>query len=383
VDELKKELNAVGNKKIWDVLKDNCQLFMCQGLTFNTEIPGYKTIFEGWNYDILSHPDYGLIERYLQHIKLYVCDNDDIIYNYVINWLSFLIQNPGKKTLTALVLISPQGAGKNTFVIPLLKIMAPYSKLIDKIDDITGRFNGVLENLVLGVINECRSDRKAKVDANGLKGIITEDQVRIENKGKDKRQAENVANLIFMSNNMLPFKQEVDDRRNLDLQCIKPEDPKWFDALYDIDFKDPLFEPTLLTYLSNHTIPEGFDFVKQLPMTALKRVIQSTYKNPFEQFITRHHREFVEGWESKSCRQTAAVEVINKMKDEDDKTYGAKGLTKDLQQYCGGAKERRIKGTKDKEWFYKLKPEYIESFRPTVEDLASGEYQQYLDEDAV
>jgi energy-coupling factor transporter ATP-binding protein EcfA2 len=380
-EELFKQLNAGGKSKVRALIKANRYMFMCQGLTFNSSIPGYKNVFEGWNYEVLTDPDNDLIRLYLQHTKLYICENNDIIYNYLLSWIAFIIQNPGKKTLTAPVLAGPQGCGKNTFVNPLLKLMAPYSKLIDKIGELTGKFNGVLENLVFAVVNECKGDKKSKVDHNCLKGIITEDEVRIEAKHKDIRQAENVANFIFMSNNLTPFKQDVDDRRHLDLQCAKPEDPSWFDDLYK-EIEHPLFIQTLFTYLMNYKIDGGFDFVKQLPMTALKEVIRSTYKNPFEMFITKHYQEFVDGWDSKDCRATAEREIIAKTEGDEWKEYKKKGLTLDLMKYCGKAVQRRIKGTTDKEYAYKLLPNYVQVFKPTEEEIASGEFRAYLDEES-
>jgi hypothetical protein len=231
--------------------------------------------------------------------------------------------------------------------------------------------------MVFAVVNECKGDKKAKVDANALKGIITEDEVRVENKYKDKRSTENVANFVFLSNNMTPFKQEIDDRRNLDLQCIKPEDPNYFNSLYE-EIEHPLFLQTLFTYLSEYKIEDGFDFVQELPMTKLKKVIQQTYKNPFEQFITRHWQEFADGWESKMCRKVAERELLSKMKDDEDKAYGSKGLTLDLQKYCGGAKQIRRDG--DKFYAYKLLSNYVDQFKPTEEQIASGEFTQFLTE---
>jgi hypothetical protein len=184
---------------------------------------------------------------------------------------------------------------KNIFTNKIAEIMAPYSNSnITDINEITGKFNGILENLCLAVCNELKSDKHNKaVDTNKLKDAITETEIRIERKYVDKSTAENVCNFIFVSNNFSPFKQEIDDRRNLDLQCVKPEDPDVYFQALGAEVDAPLFHQTLFTYLLNRDVPIDYDFVHTLPMTELKRTIQATYKNPFELFITRHWQLFV------------------------------------------------------------------------------------------
>jgi putative DNA primase/helicase len=293
----------------------------------------------------------------------------------VIKWLAYIIQHPGLKTKTAPVLIGPQGCGKNIFTDQLAKIMAPYSNSnIADITDITGKFNGVLENLCLAVCNELKSDKKNKaVDTNKLKDIITEREIGIERKFQDKRTAENVTNFIFISNNFSPFKQELDDRRNLDLQCVMPENPtEYFQALGD-EIKHSTFHQTLYTYLMNYEVDINYDFVHELPMTKLKQTMQQVYKGPFETFITAHFQDFVDGWDSKECKRIAERDIISKIDGDEAKQYKKNGLTLDLQKYCGGAKRQRVCGTEDRIYVYKLLPNYIQLFKPS-------DYNEFDDE---
>jgi hypothetical protein len=263
---------------------------MCDGMTFNSSVAGYKNTFEGWCYEPLQYPDFDNIQLYLEHIKTYICGGNETIYQYVIKWLAYIIKYAGQKTKTALVLIGSQGCGKNIFTNQIAKIMAPYSNSnISDINEITGKFNGILENLCLAVCNELKSDKHNKaVDTNKLKYAITETEIRIERKYVDKTTAEKVCNFIFISNNFSPFKQEIDDRRNLDLQCVKPDDPVAYLKALGAEVDAPIFHQTLYTYLLSQDVPIDYDFVPTLPMTELKRTIQATDKSPFELFITRH-----------------------------------------------------------------------------------------------
>jgi hypothetical protein len=376
---------AVGEKsKIWQCIKKNRHLFLCKGMAFNSTLPGYKNNFEGWAFRPIATPNYGLIALYLEHIRRCICGGDEAVYAYVMKWIAFIVQHPGLKTLTALVLIGPQGSGKNLFTNQIAAITAPYSERnIDDINDIVSRFNGVLENVVLAICNEMKSDKRHKlVDTNKLKSAITEREVRVERKFKDKVTIENVANFVFLSNNFSPFKQDVDDRRNLDLQVVMPEDPaSYFEAL-GAEVDGPLFHQTLFTYLLNYEVPADYDFVHNLPMTTLKLVIQGMYKSPFELFITRHWQLFVDGWPSASCKAKAQAELIANIEGgAEAKEYKTKGLTLDLQKYCGGAKQvRRGDG---KQYVYQLLPNYVRSFKPTDEQVLLGEVDPIAVEDCV
>jgi hypothetical protein len=218
-----------------------------------------------------------------------------------------------------------------------------------------------------------KSDKqKRTVDTNRLKSVITESVVRVERKFKDKVTIENVCNFMFLSNNFSPFKQAVDDRRNLDLQVSMPENAaSYFEAL-GAEVDAPLFHQTLFTYLKHYEVPVDYDFVHNLPMTALKQVIQDTYKDPFEQFITKHWQLFVDGWDTAGCKTRAQTEIIDKVEGGAEvKEYKSRGLNLDLQKYCGKAKQVRRGGAKV--YVYQLLPNYVGMFKPTDEQVLLGE----------
>jgi hypothetical protein len=178
---------------------------------FRSNIPGVQSVFEGYNYKLLNNPNYDLIHVFLNHIKTYWCDNDDKIYNYIINWFSFIIKYDGKKTLTALVVQGSPGCGKNVVGNTIAKLTAPYSTAnISNISDITGQFNSLIENKVFAVCNELKSDKDNKlVDTNQLKTLMTEDNFVLNEKFVKKRVAKNVCNFAFITNNMAPFKVDI------------------------------------------------------------------------------------------------------------------------------------------------------------------------------
>ena len=54
---------------------------------------------------------------------------------------------------------------------------------------------------------------------NTLKSILTDNSIRINEKNQPRRDAENVGNFVFVTNNAFPVKLEVGDRRYVVLRC--------------------------------------------------------------------------------------------------------------------------------------------------------------------
>ncbi|KAA6391207.1 MAG: hypothetical protein EZS28_013265 [Streblomastix strix] len=150
---------------------------------------------------------------YLDLIKEVIAASDDHTYEYILNWISFIIQHPGVKSRVAIVIRGVQGTGKNTFTDVLCDLMAGYSaKNITDIEEKTGNFNSVIENKSLIVLNELKNFTKQRaLNSNALKYVITDDVQRINEKFVARRDSQNGANLIFISNNYCPVKIEATD----------------------------------------------------------------------------------------------------------------------------------------------------------------------------
>ena len=56
-----------------------------------------------------------LIQLFLTNIEQIICNKKKEIYDYAINWVSFIIQKVGQKTKAAIIITGIQGTGKNTF----------------------------------------------------------------------------------------------------------------------------------------------------------------------------------------------------------------------------------------------------------------------------
>ena len=194
-------------------------------------------LFQGFKYDSENN-DFNdeIVKPYLDHIK-FICSNDskqNEVYEYILNWMSHIVQKPEVKTDVALVFYSIiEGAGKNIIFDIFSKLMGSYSARFKDTDDLTSRFNSQMMGKLFCVGDEINA--RAQEVANELKDIITRKDEVIEFKGKDKIFCKDYKNYTFTTNNENVFKVSNCDRRYLFIEC--PDEKKsleYFTPLVDL-----------------------------------------------------------------------------------------------------------------------------------------------------
>ena len=342
-----------------DVVNKYLSKFVKQGVKFNARVnkENVLSLFHGYKYQLLEQVNLDLINMFLTFIREVICDNNTDVYNYVIGWIATMIQNPGIKNETALVLKGLQGIGKNRFTDILSELLSGYSaKNVTEISELTGTFNSIVEGRMLIVLNElknCGEERLANFDA--LKSIITDDCIRINEKNQPRRTAENVASFIFCTNHSFPVKIESGDRRYvvLNVNAKYKGNFKYFKQLMDSCTSD--FYDNLLTYFSTYDLSE-FN-VREIPMTEAKQDIIAASRSPIDLFIMKHYNELVSE-KGMSCSYAL------RMKPDEVKTHNFQLIMKDK---CNRVRPRDESGTRY--YSYVLKPEYRELYKSSEEDV--------------
>ena len=315
------------------------------------------SIFQGFKYNTVENINMSIIDNFLNMIKEVIADNNDDIYNYLLDWISYIIQHPGNKTETAIVLKGLQGIGKNTFTDVICELLSGYSENnVNQIGELTGNFNSVLESKMLLVLNElknCGDDRLANFDT--LKSIITDKTIRINEKNQPRRTSENVANLIFVTNNSYPVKIESGDRRYVVLACngkYKNNHDYWNNMYNSFT---PEFYSHLLTFFINRDI-SNFN-PRIIPMTEAKQDLIEASRNPVEQFICDYYNKLCKGW---SCQKA----IFHKPYDIKERSF-----TLQLKDKC----HRKRQTSGDRKWYYILKDEYKSIYHQTINDNEDNE----------
>jgi putative DNA primase/helicase len=233
----------------------------------------------------------------MKHGKEVIAAGDETIAAYLHNWIAYIIQKPGARTLTARILKGIQGAGKNAFTDVLSELFRGYSlpNVMD-LSALTG-FNSSIEGKVLVVLNEARDVGAEKYQNwDKLKGTITEPTLEIEEKYVQRHTAQNVINLIFTTNSDYPVKIETGDRRYVVLFVDgkykgKKSDPYWkafFEERDSADFYNQLF-----TFYATRDISK-FD-PSEIPETQAKKDIVNAGKSGLDLIIEQNFQQFKEG----------------------------------------------------------------------------------------
>lgn len=148
------------------------------------------------------------------HIHKVICAGDTTLFTYVLTWLAYLFQKPGRPGQVAIVMLGRQGTGKGVFARTIGSMLGQHFLHITSGMHLTGRFNGHLQDAVLVFADEAvaANDRTAQ---GTLKTITTEPMVPIERKGKDIVMVPNVMHLVVGSNHDHVWPADMDDRRAL------------------------------------------------------------------------------------------------------------------------------------------------------------------------
>lgn len=159
------------------------------------------------------------------------------IWNWIIDWFADIVQDPGKKKGTALVLYGEQRAGKGTTYQGLMKILG--QQLVYQtadMTDITGKFNAFMEMCLFCFADEATWS-KGHDASTKLKNLISEDNKGIERKGIDKYYAESFMRLGVSTNRDRAVPAEPGDGRYciLDVGFGKRGDAAWFNRIHGLN----------------------------------------------------------------------------------------------------------------------------------------------------
>jgi len=250
-----------------------------------------KQVYNTWTGFEVEKDEYecistdGDISNILYHFKV-VANFDDKLYEYLLNYYAHIIQRPEVKTNVCLLIQGRQGTGKTTIAELLMKNLLGKKYVFDTpdIEKICGRFNGIVQGKILGVLNEATGkDTFSLIDK--IKDSITREDVLIEFKGIDPIIVKDYCNYIYTTNNINPVKIDEDDRRFQIIECSDKHknDKEYFTKLRK-DMNDKKILKTFYKFLKDRNI-EDFDIVNDRVVTEATLDIHEINKEPIIDFI--------------------------------------------------------------------------------------------------
>lgn len=234
------------------------------GLEFS---PGFK--LESPNKDKFNlfrgfplKPVAGDVEPFLFHVREVICNNDENLTKYVLQFFAHLLQKPQEKPIGSLLLKSGQGTGKTALSLPLFRILGDYALMTNGEDSITGRFNSSLANKLLVFGDEI--DLRNRKTLDRMKPLISEDSLQVEFKGREKAKFPNFIRFIFATNLDQVLRADTRERR---YTILEPSDKYSKDTAYFKNYFDWVDNRNgaahLMHYLLNFDISDFKQFEAQ------------------------------------------------------------------------------------------------------------------------
>jgi hypothetical protein len=209
-------------------------------------------------------PRAGKCERYLTHLRDNICCGNAEHSDYLINWMAYAVQHPGRQGEVAVVMRGKEGTGKGVAAKQFGQLLGSHFRHIVHAKHLTGHFNAHLQQCSVLFADEAffAGDRSHE---SILKALITEETLLIEPKGIDPFPARNCVHLIMSSNNDWVIPAGADARRYfvLNVGDAHMQDLEYFAAI--AQEMDNGGREALLHYLLSRDL-EGID-IRLVPHT--------------------------------------------------------------------------------------------------------------------
>ena len=149
---------------------------------------------------------------YLAHLRRCLLAGDTEHSDYLLNWMAYVIQNPGRRSEVAVIMRGNEGTGKGVTAKHFGRLFGPHFVHLSQGHHLTGHFNSHLQACSFLYADEAffAGDRSHE---GVLKALITEDTLMIEPKGLNAYSAPNHLNIFMSSNNSWVIAAGADARR--------------------------------------------------------------------------------------------------------------------------------------------------------------------------
>lgn len=190
---------------------------------------GYFNMWAGFSVE----PKEGNWLLFKHHVHDVICNNDDKLYEWVMDWMADLVQDPANPKGCAIVMNGIEGCGKGTFAQFIGDLFGTSFKHITDEEHLVGRFNGHMADCLVAFADEVTYGGNRKV-AGKLKALVSERYITAERKGIDAVQYHNCAHLLVASNEDWFIPAGPQSRRWLVLEVSgdRANDREYFNSIH-------------------------------------------------------------------------------------------------------------------------------------------------------
>jgi hypothetical protein len=218
---------------VWMAAEERRECIM--GMGFFPDEPlwhdGYINLWQGWG----AEPVQGNWQMFDSHVKNVLCGGDEEVYNFVLDWVADILQDPMIPKGTAIVMHGKEGVGKGTFCEVVGHLVGrKHYKHVTNERHLTGNFNYLLmDGLLIFADEVIYGGSRSTVGV--LKSMVTEKMLVCERKGVDPFMYDNRARLVVASNEDWFIPAGPESRRWLVLEVNDSHvnDRHYFNLIHD------------------------------------------------------------------------------------------------------------------------------------------------------
>lgn len=351
-------VNAMGkpvkqtHADIWLAHEDRCEYPGGVGLFPNQpkRYHGYLNLWQGFTVE----PKKGDWSHFRYHVLEVVCNGDEDLYEWVMDWLADLVQDPGNPKGTAVVMHGIEGCGKGTFAQMVGGLFGTHFKHLTSEEHLVGRFNGHMADAVFVFADEAVFGGDRKV-AGKLKSLVTESIITSERKGVDATQYHNCAHLVVASNEQWFIPAGPQSRRWLVLEVSgkHANADRYFNDIHR-QMEQEGGMAAMLEYLLGRRITRN---LKKAPETEALQEQRQQYTSM---------DSFNAWWFEQLSREVLAVPSLIAEVDDDNGWPAAVGKNDLWDSYVDWCKNTNRRTVADNRFYKNLVSAGFTQYRPTV-----------------
>jgi hypothetical protein len=160
---------------------------------------GWFNLWRGFDVEPRKGDPQKAFPTFLDHLRCNIAGCREDHFQWIVGWFAHMMQRPGERLGTALVLRGREGTGKTKVGEVFGSLISRHYLQVDSPRYIVGQFNSHLSNCLLLQADEgfWAGDRQAE---GVLKSLITSSRQMIERKGIDPVSLRNLVRLLVTSN---------------------------------------------------------------------------------------------------------------------------------------------------------------------------------------
>lgn len=166
------------------------------------------------------------------HTFKYLCCENELHFEWLMDWMADLVQDPANPKGCAVILGGVEGAGKGTLANAIAHLFGIHASIIQNSDHLTSKFNDMITDSVFLFADEVVYAGNHEA-ANRLKGMVTEAFTTREKKFGDKGLVRSFIHVMMATNNDWKVAAGPESRRWFILQ-VNPDtanDAGYFGAI--------------------------------------------------------------------------------------------------------------------------------------------------------